>query len=366
MKIKTVEPFRISLPFEHGAPKSAFGIGTDVPGMEAVYIRVETDDGIVGWGEAFGFGGAPVVETAVSRMVAPLAIDRDPTDIAALMTEIRHRVHNAGHNGPVGFALSGLDIALWDIAGKAANQPIHRLLGGNGSKKKIPAYASLLRLNTSDYVRKVCSAALARGYRHIKLHERTVEAVAAAREVVGLDYPLMLDTNCSWDLRQSIDMAQRLKPYDLTWLEEPLSPPNDYRALAEVRRQGGVPIAAGENLGDLCDVREMLDAESIDVLQPDVTKMGGITSLCKALEIARDYKIAVEPHSPLYGPGLIATLHVIAAAEEPMLAEFFYADLDASPLDDMIYPRDGYLAVPEGPGLGITVDESILKRYAAR
>jgi D-galactarolactone cycloisomerase len=365
MKIKSVEPFRVSIPFEHGAPKDAFGFGTKVPGMEAVYIRVETDEGIVGWGEAFGFGACPVTETAVKRVVAPLATGRDPSDIAALMQELHRRVHNIGHNGPVGYALSGFDIALWDIAGKVANRPIHALLGGDGTKQKIPSYASLLRLNTPDYIRKVCAAVLARGYRHIKLHERAVETVAAAREAVGRDYTLMLDTNCSWDLQQSIEMAHRLKQFDLAWLEEPSFPPNDYRVLAEVRREGGIPVAAGENLGDLHDLRQILEAGAVDVVQPDATKMGGITNLFRALDIAREYNVALEPHSPLYGPGLIATLHVIAAAPEPMMCEFFYADLAASPLGDMIYPRDGYLAVPTGPGLGITVDESILRRYAA-
>jgi D-galactarolactone cycloisomerase len=365
MKIKSVEPFRVSIPFEHGAPKSVFGFGTDVPGMEAVYIRVETDEGIVGWGEGFGFGACPVTETAVRRVVAPLAIGHDPSDIAALMRELHHRVHNIGHNGPVGFALSGFDIALWDIAGKVANKPVHQLLGGNGTKKKIPTYASLLRLNTPDYIHKVCAAVLARGYRHIKLHERTVETVAAAREAVGRDYGLMLDTNCSWNLQQSIEMAKRLRQFDLAWLEEPSFPPNDYRALAQIRREGGIPVAAGENLGDLHDLRQILGAGAVDIVQPDVTKMGGISSLVKALDIAREHKTTLEPHSPLYGPGLIATLHVIAAAPEPMMCEFFYADLAASPLGDMIYPRDGYHAVPTGPGLGITVDESLLRRYAA-
>jgi L-alanine-DL-glutamate epimerase-like enolase superfamily enzyme len=365
MKITAVDPFRISLPYEHGAPKSPFAFGTDVAGMEAVYVRVATDEGIIGWGEAFGFGGAPVVEAAVRRVVAPLAIGRDPRDIDGLTTDIRRRSHNMGHNGPMGFALSGFDIALWDIAGKVANKPVHQLLGSTGSKQHIPAYASLLRLNTPDNVRKVCGAALARGYRHIKLHECSVDAVAAAREAVGAGYPLMLDTNCAWDLDQALDMARKLKPFNLTWLEEPTFPPNDYRTMAQVRRQGGVPVAAGENLGDLHDIRGILEAEAVDFLQPDATKMGGITALFQAVDLARDHKVVLEPHSPLFGPGLIATLHVIAAVPDDMLCEFFYADLEASPLGDIIYPGDGFYPVPAGPGLGITVDESILKKYAA-
>jgi L-alanine-DL-glutamate epimerase-like enolase superfamily enzyme len=364
MKITAVDPFRISLPYQHGGPKSPFAIGTDVAAMEAVYIRVATDEGIIGWGEAFGFGGAPIAEAAVRRVIAPLALGCDPRDIDGLTTEIRRRSHNMGHNGPVGFALSGLDIALWDIAGKLANKPVHQLLGGSGGKTQIPAYASLLRLNTPDYVRKVCGAALGRGYRHIKLHERTVDAVAAGREMVGTGYPLMLDTNCAWDLDQALEMTRKLKPFNLTWLEEPTFPPNDYRAMAQVRRQGGIPVAAGENLGDLNDVRAILEAEAVDFLQPDATKMGGITALFKAIELARDHKVVLEPHSPLFGPGLIATLHVIAAAPEDMLCEFFYADLEASPLGDVVYPRNGFYPVPAGPGLGITVDEGVLSKYA--
>lgn len=167
-------------------------------------------EGLVGWGEAFGFGGSPVTEIAVNRVVAPLAIGQDPSDIAKLMMQIRRRVPGMGHNGPVGFALSGLDIALWDIAGKIADRPVYHLLGANGTKAKIPTYASLLRVDAPVHIRNVCAAALSRGYRYIKLHERSVEAVAAAREVVGRDYPLMLDTNCAWDLQHSMEMANEL------------------------------------------------------------------------------------------------------------------------------------------------------------
>ena len=363
MKIQRVEAIHVSIPYEHGAPKPIFGIGTTRATMDAVYIRVDTDEGISGWGEAFGFAACPVTAAAVSRVVAPLAVGRDPGDIPALMNDLRRRVQNMGHNGPVGFALSGFDIALWDIAGKVAGQPVHRLLGG-ARKRNIPTYASLLRLHTAEHVKNVCAAAIARGYRHIKLHERTVEAVAAAREVAGADFPLMLDTNCTWTMTQSIEMAHKLEPFDLTWLEEPLFPPDDYQALARVRREGRIPIAAGENLGNLNDVRQMLDADAVDVVQPDAIKMGGITEIGKVLPLARERGVRAEPHSPYYGPGLIATLHVIAAMpEEEVMAEFFYADLEQSPLGDMVYPRDGYLVVPDGPGLGIEVNETILERF---
>ncbi len=298
MKIRDVEAIHVSIPYEHGAPQPVFGIGATRATMDAVYIRVDTDEGITGWGEAFGFAACPVTATAVSRVVAPLAIGRDPSDIPALMHDMRRRVQNMGHNGPVGFALSGFDIALWDIAGKISGQPIHRLLGG-ARKSRIPTYASLLRLHTAQHVKNVCGAAIARGYRHIKLHERTIEAVAAARDVAGAGFPIMLDTNCTWTEAQSIDMAGKLAPFDLTWLEEPLFPPDDYYALARVRRDGGIPIAAGENLGNLHDVRQILYADAVDIVQPDAIKMGGITEIVKALQLARDRGVRANRIRPI-------------------------------------------------------------------
>ena len=363
MKIRKVETTHVAIPYQHGGPLNVFGIGTTRATMDSVYIRVDTEEGVTGWGEAFGFGACPVTAAAVNRVVAPLAIGREAEDIGTLVQDIRRRAQNMGHNGPVGFALSGFDTALWDIAGKRAGQPVHRLLGG-AHKTRIPAYASLLRLDTPENVRKVGAAAIARGYRHIKLHERTVDTVAAARETAGPDFPIMLDTNCSWTVEQSVEMAKQLKPFNVSWLEEPSYPPDDYAGLARVRREGGIPTAAGENLGNINDFRQMLDAGAVDVMQPDVNKMGGITEIRKALALGRERGVAVEPHSPFYGPGLIATLHVIAAMpEQDVMGEFFYADLEQSPLGDMIYPRDGYFAVPDGPGLGIEVDEKVLQRY---
>jgi L-alanine-DL-glutamate epimerase-like enolase superfamily enzyme len=173
----------------------------------------------------------------------------------------------------------------------------------------------------------------------------------------------MLDTNCQWDLDQALDMARRLRPYNLAWLEEPIFPPDDFEALAELRREAGIPIAAGENLGNLMDVRHIIAAEAVDVVQPDVAKMGGITEIVKALSLAEAAGVEAEPHSPLYGPALIATLHVLATMKRDSLCEFYYADLEANPIGDIATPRDGYLNVPTGPGLGIEVDETLLARY---
>lgn len=363
MKITRVEPMLIELPYEHGAPKPALGTGAVRTLMDAVYIRVDTDEGVTGWGEAFGFGSCPITLAAAKIIVAPLAEGRDPTDIPALMTDLHRRLQGMSLNGPVRFALSGLDIALWDIAGKIAGQPIHRLLGGDGKRTRIPVYASLLRMLDEGYVAKVSAEAVARGYRHIKLHERTVETVAAARHAVGPDIALMLDTNCSWSTDQAIDMARQMADCDLFWLEEPVSPPDDFDGLARVRRAGGIPVAAGENLGTYHDLRRIIEAGAVDVVQPDVTKLGGISEMWKAIAFAAERGARLEPHSPLYGPGLIATQHLIAAMDQDAMCEFYFCDLGASPMGDAINAVDGFMRVPDGPGLGVEVDEQVIEQY---
>lgn len=363
MKITHVEPMLVALPYEHGAPKPALGSGAVRTMMDAVYMRVDTDEGITGWGEAFGFGGCAISHYAAKMVVAPMAIGRDPTDIPALMTELHRRVQGMALNGPVRFALSGLDIALWDIAGQMAGLPIHRLLGGDGARTRIPAYASLLRTQDPTQVANISREAASRGYRHIKLHEKTVEEVAAAREAVGPDIALMLDTNCHWTPEAAIDAAKRLQEHDLLWLEEPVSPPDDFDGLRRVRLEGGVPVAAGENLGTVNDLRRIIEAGAVDFVQPDVTKLGGITELWKAVEIAAERGADLEPHSPLYGPGLIATQHVIAAMKQDAMCEYYFCDLGASPMGEAILATDGFMDVPMDPGLGVAMDMAVIERY---
>jgi len=363
MKITKIEAFHLAIPFDHGAPMPSQGAGGVRTTMDSVYIRVNTDAGLTGWGECFGFACCPVTHFAIQRVIAPMAVGRACDDIGALMFELHRRVQSSGRNGPLIFGLSGLDIALWDIAGKARGEPIHKMLGSTGERRRIPAYASLMRLDTPDNVTKVCGDVLARGYRAVKLHERTLATVAAARKALGPDIPLMLDTNCTWDLAISKRMAQDLALYNLAWLEEPVFPPDDYKALASLRAATHIPIAAGENLGNLLDVERILDAGAVDVVQPDPIKMGGITECWKALGMAQARGVQAEPHTPWYGPGLMAGLHMISAMEQECLAEYYYADLAGWPLGEASIPRNGSLDVPDGPGLGIEVDEDVVAKY---
>ena len=205
-----------------------------------------------------------------------------------------------------------------------------------------------------------CSAA-ARGTASRLTH--LVETVAPGREAAGPDIPIMVDTNCAWPPAEAIEMARKLKPYDLYWLEEPVDPVDDYDAMARIRRDTGMTIAAGENIGHAGEARYAIERGALDIFQPSVTKIGGIVAMRKAIGVAKEHGIRVMPHSPYFGPGLIATLHVIAADLPNSLCERFYCELDATPLGDAIAAREGHMRVPQGPGLGVDIDEDVIARY---
>jgi len=361
VKITRVEPILIAIPYEHGGPKPMrpFGPWTH---METLFVRVDTDAGITGWGEAFGFAASALTREAVLRVVEPLCIGREFTDVPSFMADLQRKLHAMGRHGPVSFALAGIDIALWDIAGKAQGLPIHRLLGG-ATRNRIPTYASLLRYGKPDLVARYTAEAIGRGYTAIKLHEHLVETVAPAREAAGPDIALMVDTNCAWPPDEAIEMARKLKVYDLAWLEEPVDPVDDYDTMARIRRDTGMTIAAGENIGHAAEARLAIQLGALDIFQPSVTKIGGIIAMGKAIAVAQQHGIRVMPHSPYFGPGLIATLHVIAARLPDAMCERFYCELEATPLGDAIATQDGHMQVPQGPGLGIDVDESVIARY---
>jgi len=361
MKITRVEPLLIAVPFEHGGPKPKRAAGSWEK-MESLLVRIDTDAGVTGWGEAFGFAVSPVTQAALTHVFAPLCIGRDPENIPALMAALRKATQNMGRSGPVRYALSGIDVALWDIAGKLQGKPLHELWGG-AKKTSVPTYASFLPYRDVALVERNAAECIERGYKHIKLHEHAVEPVAAARRVAGDGIALMLDTNCSWSLDEALEMAHALEPHRLEWLEEPIYPPDDYAALATLRRQTRIPIALGENVGSADEARRAAEAGALDVFQPDAIKIGGLSELRQAIAIAQEGGLRVEPHSPFFGPAIVATLHVIATLDTPTLCERFYCDLEAYVAGDAAAVHNGVMRVPQGPGLGITIDEEVVARY---
>ena len=364
MKIARIDSHSIKVPFTFGGEPTGYG-GRNWTTNKILLVRVETDTGLVGWGEAFCYGCPDAVRAALDHMIAPIAIGRDAGDIARLSRDLQQMLHLFGRYGITAFALSGLDIALWDIAGKAANLPLHRLLGGAG-RDSLPAYASLLKYRDPERVAARVKQALEQGYRHIKLHETEEAEVKAARQVAGDGVAIMVDTNCPWTPEEARHMTLKLRPYDLHWLEEPIFPPEDFAAIAKLRAGTGVAMAAGENNCTSFQFREMFAAGAVDYAQPSVTKVGGVTEFQKVAVLADSAGVTLMPHSPYFGPGFLATLQLMAARGEPGgMIERYHMDLEASLYGELVTPVKGRFVLPTGPGLGRDPDPDVIKTYGA-
>lgn len=331
--------------------------------METLLVRIDTDAGITGWGEGFGHRVWPATRAAIDRMLAPLCLGRDPAAIGPLMHELARAVHGAGRNGPAMYALSAIDIALWDLAGKVANMPLYQLLGG-APRADLPAYASLLRYGKAAAVEAHIAEALARGYRLIKIHEIDPAIIRAARRAAGDGIPLMVDCNCPWTVAQAIGICRDLQELRLEWLEEPVWPPEDHAGLARVRAEGGIAVAGGENVGSVNEFERLFERRSLDVAQPSVTKVGGVTELVKVFAAGAAHGVRVVPHSAYFGPGLLASIHASAAQAQDVWIERFYCDFAQTPWGEAINPQDGRMPVPQGPGLGVDPDPALLEQYA--
>jgi L-alanine-DL-glutamate epimerase-like enolase superfamily enzyme len=362
MRIVAIETHHIAVPFSMGARAGGIG-GVGGQAMHTLLLRVVTDQGIEGWGEGFGHACCPATRTVLDTQVAPAVLGADARDIAGLHDRLARPFHLFGRNGPHLYARSALDIALWDIAGKAAGLPLWRLLGASPAES-FPAYASLLRYGDGAGIAAAVGRAVGQGYGDLKLHEIALDPVAAAREAAGPGARIMLDTNCPWTIDEAIAMARRLARFDLTWLEEPVFPPEDFAGIARVRREGGIPIAAGENAGGFYDFRNAFAAGALDIAQPSVAKVGGITEMLRIAGIAEAAGVRLIPHCAYFGPGFLASLHLHArlAPREPF--ERIFVDLEASPFHAAVVATGGRVTLPQGPGLGHDPDPAVLASYA--
>ncbi len=359
--IKSVEAIALKIPFDdfYDGPRSVPRGWTH---FETVLVRVESVDGAVGWGESFAYGCAASVHTAVTYMVAPLVIGRTVEDIPALNRELQQRLHIQGRYGITIFAISGLDIALWDLAAKLAGKPLAAFLGGT-RWENLPAYASLVRYGDPAAVAVCTERAVADGFTAVKLHEIEYDCVAAGRNAAGPSTELMTDVNCAWTEAQAEAMIEQLRALDLTWIEEPVFPPDDYEALQRLSWLG-VSLAAGENACTTMEFKRLFPA--VDFPQPSVTKVGGVSEFLAVAALASTAGKTAMPHSPYFGPGYWATLQLAACLPDVGLVEFLYTRPEAWIGHDIPLPRNGQIAVPKGPGLGFVPDDSVLNRYPMR
>jgi L-alanine-DL-glutamate epimerase-like enolase superfamily enzyme len=363
MKITKITTHAINMPLKLDGDVPHVG-GVARTALEMLLVRIDTDDGLTGWGEGFGHRIWSATKAAIDNIIAPSCIGRDPRDINALMNELTRSLHSAGRHGAVSFGLSAIDIALWDIAGKIAGQPIYRLLGG-GVREDLPAYASLLRYGKLPALERHIDEALQRGYKLVKIHEIDRDIIRGARKKILAGIPLMVDCNCPWNIEEALRMCDELRDLDIEWLEEPVWPPEP-ALLAQVREEGRMPVSAGENVANVYDFQRLFAAKALTVAQPSVTKVGGVSEMRKVFDLASTWGVRVVPHSAYFGPGLLASIHVCAAQAKEVWIERFYCDFEETPLGETINPKNGRIGVPQGPGLGIDPDPAVLEKLAIR
>jgi L-alanine-DL-glutamate epimerase-like enolase superfamily enzyme len=299
-------------------------------------------------------------------MIAPQARGLEAPDragIPAFMERIQRNLHLFGRYGITMFAISGLDIALWDLAARAQGVPLRHLIGAS-KRTRIPAYASLLRIGNPDLVAGECEAAMRKGYAAIKLHETTVPPVYSARKAIGANVPLMVDMNCPMNEAEAVAYAHACRDAAPRFLEEPIWPPEDFEALANVRVKGGLDVAAGENACTVHQFHQMMLEQAVSHAQPSVIKVGGITEYLKVAALADEMGVKLAPHSPYFGPGFLATLQLMSLRDDGTFVEVFYMNREACLWGGRIAPDEkGTVAVPDGPGLGYEPDLKVVERY---
>lgn len=368
MKIEKIEIIRLAIPFNSGRKKNGLeqqdynAASSRVTKMESLLVAIYTDCGLCGWGEAFGHLINPVTFTALEDAVAPFFINRvfeDEAGIAMLMKQAEQAFHGFGRTGPVRYALSAIDIALWDLLGKQVKKPLWKLLGG--SRNRIGLYPSLVSYdNQPDAVARQVARVFELGYREIKLHETSREAIAAARETVGDRAQIMVDVNCPWSAEEAYQHAQSWAGLNLQWLEEPVWPPEDTTALAYVRK-AGIPLSAGENAAGDGDLLHLMASGAVDIVQPSVTKIGGITAMLRIFALARQYPVKIIPHCFYYGAGMMAAAQLVALLPEETLLEVPW--LQWTPPLHSFLDFKPEMMLPNAPGIGFIPDTQILKDY---
>jgi len=336
-------------------------------------VEIITDDGLIGIGSAMT---SKALVAAAVKLLRPFLIGERADEPARVTERLRQTTFWQGRGGAVEHAISGIDIALWDLMGKICQQPVSRLLGGC-YRHKIRPYASLL-FDEAGPLRDKLLKVVELGFKAVKLgwrpfgrrDRRTDELlVRTARETLGPNVDLMVDAGGSeqfWPhgYKWALETAKMLANYDVTWFEEAL-PPDDLEGFIELRRHAPLPIATGEVLTRRQSFRPYIEQHAVDIIQPDCTKCGGITEALRIAWLAYDHNVLWVPHGWNTAIGVAADLHLAAAVPVARFVEY----LTPSPYIEEIITRpfkvdaDGYLAIPEGPGLGIELDRDTLKRY---
>ncbi|MBS3667598.1 mandelate racemase/muconate lactonizing enzyme family protein [Vreelandella boliviensis] len=349
----------------------------------AMLVEVHTEDGLIGWGESINHGLQPpqVAQAVVEYALKPLLMGRSVFDHEVLWEEMYNHTRPYGQKGAALFGIAAIDIALWDLFGKALGQPIHRLMGGAFRREICPYATGFYRRKDGCYPEDIVEEALrhqANGYRAMKIKtgfgvDSDIRDMRAVREAVGDDVQLMMDANCAYNVPAARRILMELEDTRVHFFEEPLSPENrhGYRELKGVSR---TYVAAGENEYTKFGYRELISEGALDIIQPDLGAAGGFTECRKIAALAQAWHVPLIPHVWGTGIGLAAAVQFIATLppqplslnpDEPML-EY---DQSAHPFRQELIGGEfalnarGYVEIPDKPGLGIEIDRNVIDRY---
>lgn len=367
MKITNIEPIVLRLPV----------VNEDVDGtQDDLLIKVETDEGLCGWGEV---DSSPEVAKAVVEAprshgichgLRDVLLGGDPFDVEQHWNTMYRKTLYYGRQAVALHAMSGVDMALWDIMGKAVGKPVHKLLGGS-FRSAARAYASRLMPETPGEAERMARENADRGFTGMKFgwgplgkdEEQDVDLIAGARSGAG-EAQLMIDFGQQYTVKKAIRIAERTAKYRLTWMEEPL-PPDDFEGYRRLTAAVPIDIAAGEAESGRRAFRKLIEECRLDVIQPDISRAGGLTETRKIAMMAQDANVLLAPHAFKTGILLSACLHLIAAFPNTELLEY---SLTKSPLRNELLLEpfeavEGFVQVPQKPGLGIEINPEIIARY---
>ena len=371
MRITKLEAIPISFPVPEN--KSVrLGIGKSVK-RDSVLVRVETDDGVVGWGEAH-HGRAPgAIARLIDTTMRELIINHDALDINGIWSKVyKMQISSHGMGAASVLALSGIDLALWDIRSQVMQQPLYRLLGG--APRKIKAYAGGIALGWQD-INSLADEALehiANGYRALKLRvgdtaEKDIARVQAVRKAVGPDIDILVDANTNYTLQDIRKVMPSFDEAGVSWLEEPF-PPQDRKAYELARTLGRVPFAAGENHYTRYEFATLLDDGNVQFIQPDLSKAGGITESLRIAAMASAYKLTINPHTSATAINMGNTIHFLSAIDNPGYFEGDVTSLNPFRDEMMDKPayqldKDGCVSPYEGIGIGMKINLDFVKAH---
>lgn len=370
MKITSITAVPLSYRLPEGKTVT-MGVGSTIK-RDAIVVRVETSEGITGYGEAHPGRSPGAITSLIHNTLAPMLVGMEATDVVGAWQRV-HRMQLSSHGLGAGaaLALSGIDMALWDIRGKAADLPLYALLGG--SRKRIPAYAGGIALGyqPKESLADEAQEYIGRGYKALKLRlgdntRDDIERAVHVRKVLGDRVDILSDANTAYTMADARRVLPVLADIRAGWLEEPFAC-NDFASYREAAKITPlVPLAAGENHYTRFEFAQLLEAGAVQVWQPDLSKCGGITEGVRIAAIASAWRIPINPHSSATGLNHAATLHFMAATEN---SGYFEACVSKfNPFRDMFgsvfeIGADGCVEPPARPGIGIEVDESIFAKY---